>query len=307
MKKVIFDVDTGIDDALAMAYAMNSPELEILAFTTCFGNVSVQEATRNTLAILELMNKNVQVYAGAEKPLVRETRKGFAKFVHGEDGLGNTLDFEPKTMASNQFAADYIIEQIKRFPNDITIIAVGPLTNLALAIEKAPEIKTLINDIVIMGGAVYVPGNKTPYAEANIITDPEAAEIVLSSGMPITLVGLDVTLQTLLPKTALDRWRQTNSDVAHFFAKMTDFYISFYESSYPGIGGCGLHDPLAVGIAIDSSFVKTKSISVKVITDGEEVGKTVPHPEHDPKIQVCTEVAADRFVKHFLERVIKDS
>ncbi|MCH1624569.1 nucleoside hydrolase [Ferdinandcohnia quinoae] len=305
MKKVIFDVDTGIDDALAMAYALNSPELQVLGFTTCFGNVSVEEATRNTLAILELMEKSVPVYAGAAKPLVREPREGYAKRVHGEDGLGNVLDFNPTTKAEVMSAADFIIEQVKKLPHEITIIAVGPLTNLMLAIQKEPEIKSLIKEVVIMGGAVYVPGNKTPYAEANIITDPEAAEIVLSSGMPITLVGLDVTLQTLLPKSTLGKWRETNSVVAQFFANMTEFYMDFYESNYPGIGGCGLHDPLAVGVAIDSSFVETKTVNVRVITEGEEVGKTVPNLEVEPKVQVCTEVDADRFVQHFLERVIK--
>lgn len=301
MKKIIFDVDTGIDDAMAIAYAVNSPELEILGLTTSYGNVEVETATRNTLAVLEKLGKRIPVYAGAARPLERKTREGFAKYVHGEDGLGNVLDFEPVNSEESESAVDFIINQVKRLPHEVTIIAVGPLTNLALAIQKAPEIAELVGDVVIMGGAVFVPGNATPHAEANIFADPEAAEIVLSSGLPITLVGLDVTMQTLLPRNKVEEWR--GSEAGDFFANMVGFYHDFYESFSPGIGGCGLHDPLAVGVAIDSSFVKTKYIGVSVITKGEEDGRTLPNSEEEPKIQVCTEVDATRFLEHFLKRV----
>lgn len=301
MKKVIFDVDTGIDDAMAIAYAVNSPELKIIGLTTSYGNVAVDEATRNTLAVLEKLGKRIPVFAGSEKPLTRGNREGFAKKVHGEDGLGNVLDFEPAESAETQYAVDFIIDQVKNLPHELTIIAVGPLTNLALAIQKAPEIVGLIGNVVIMGGAVFVPGNATPHAEANIFTDPEAAKIVLSSGLPITLVGLDVTMQTLLPRDKVNAWR--GSDVGDFFADMVGFYHDFYESVNPGIGGCGLHDPLAVGVAIDPSFIKTKYISVAVFTDGEEDGKTVPNPDGEVKIHVCTEVDAPKFLNHFLKRV----
>ncbi|MFT4417277.1 nucleoside hydrolase [Fredinandcohnia humi] len=304
MKKVIFDVDTGIDDAMAIAYSLNSPELEVEGFTTCFGNVSVDEATRNTLAVLEKLGKKVPVYAGASKPLYRENRPNFAKIVHGEDGLGNVLDFSPSTTAETKSAVDFIIDEVKKQPNEITILAVGPLTNLALALQKAPEIVSLVKEVVIMGGAVYVPGNKTPYAEANIITDPEAAEIVLSSGLPLTMVGLDVTLQTLLPKTEVDKWRERGTEVGTFFANMVEHYMNFYEKSYPGIGGCGLHDPLAVGVTIDSSLVKTVPVHVKVTTEGTEDGRTIPVPDGEPKIHVCTEVEVERFLEHFLRRII---
>ena len=304
MKPIIFDVDTGIDDALAMAYALNSPELELLGFTTCFGNVSVAEATRNTLAVLEQLGKPVLVYEGAAQTFTRGKKESWAKHVHGEDGLGNALKSDPITQAENGFAPDYIIEQVKQRPHEITIIAVGPLTNLALAIQKAPEIIPLVKEVVVMGGAVKVPGNATSYAEANIVADPEAANYVFSSGLHVTLVGLDVTMKTLLPKSRLTKWRANGEEAAHFFADMTEFYIEAYETFSPGIGGCALHDPLAVGVAIDSSFVVTETMNVKVVTEGKEVGRTVGHFGGEPKIRVCTEVEAARFLEHFLSRVI---
>lgn len=304
MKKVIFDVDTGIDDAMAIAYAVHSPELDLIGLTTCFGNVSVEEASRNTLAVLEKLGKMVPVYSGASKALTRENKANFAKHVHGDDGLGNVLDFEPATSVEAEHAVDFIIEKIKQLPNEITLIAVGPLTNLALAIQKDSEIVSLVKEVVIMGGAVYVLGNKSPYGEANILTDPEAADIVLSSGLPITLVGLDVTLQTLLPKVEVEKWRQKATNAGDFFADMVQHYMNFYEKSYPGIGGCGLHDPLAVGVAIDPSLVITEDIHIKVTTEGIEDGRTVPYLEGEPKIKVCREVEASRFLERFLSRVV---
>jgi purine nucleosidase len=303
MKPIIFDVDTGIDDALAMAYALNSPELELLGFTTCFGNVSVEDATRNTLVVLEKLGKSVPIYSGANRPLVRKP-KDFPKHVHGEDGLGNTFDKEPLAKAETETAVDFIISQVKKRPNEMTIITVGPLTNLALAVKKAPEIASLVKEVVIMGGAVYAAGNVTPYSEANIFADPEAADCVFSSGLSVTLVGLDVTMQTLLPNSKLADWRALGTEAGQFLANMTEFYMGAYESFYPGIGGCALHDPLAVGVAIDSSFVQTEKLNVKVTLTEEEYGKTVGHSEGEPKIEVCTKVQANRFLEHFLERIL---
>jgi purine nucleosidase len=198
---------------------------------------------------------------------------------------------------------DYIINQVKQRPHEITIIAVGPLTNLALAVQKEPEIVSLVKEVVIMGGAVFVKGNVTPYSEANVITDPEAAECVFSSGLPVTVVGLDVTMQTLLPNVVLADWRALGTDVSNFFADMTSFYMQAYETFHPGIGGCALHDPLAVGVVIDPSFVKRENWNVKVVLNGEEVGRTIAHSEGELKIQVCTQVEADNFLNHFLCRL----
>ncbi|MNJ35913.1 Pyrimidine-specific ribonucleoside hydrolase RihA [compost metagenome] len=298
------DVDTGIDDALAIAYAVHSPELELIALTTCFGNITVEEATRNTLFMLEKLGKSVPVYEGAGAPLFGKLKKRYARHIHGEDGLGNALRGEPQGQKSDLAASDYIIRQVKERPHEMTIIAVGPLTNLALAIEKAPEIVPLIGEVVVMGGAVTVPGNITPYGEANIVADPDAAAIVFASGVRLKLVGLDVTLQTLLASAHLQTWRNSGRELGQLLAEMTEFYIGAYEARYPGIGGCGLHDPLAVGVAIDPSLVSSELMRVTVVTEGEAAGQTVGTSEDEPRIEVCTKVDAERFLQHFLSRVI---
>lgn len=302
MKPVILDVDTGIDDALAIAYAVNSPEIELIGLTTCFGNGLIENTTRNTLVVLEQLGKSVPVYRGADKPLSRPP-KNFPTHVHGEDGLGNRVEKAPVLEAESLGAVDFIINQVKQRPHEITIVAVGPLTNLALAVQKEPEIVSLVKEVVIMGGAVFVKGNVTPYSEANVYADPHAAEFVFSSGLPVTVVGLDVTMKTLLPNAVLADWRAAGGEVSDFFADMTSFYMQAYETFHPGIGGCALHDPLAVGVVIDPSFVKKETWNVKVVLEGEEMGRTVALSEGEPKIQVCTQVEAETFLNHFLGRL----
>lgn len=304
MKPIILDVDTGIDDAMAIAYAAHSPELEILAITTCFGNITAEEATRNSLTVLEKLGKQVPVIQGAKETLCRGERDHYARTVHGEDGLGNTVQHAPRGQAVVGHASDFIIEQVKRRPHEITIISVGTLTNLALAIQKDPGIVPLIREVIVMGGAVTVPGNVTPYGEANIVADPEAAAFVFAAGLPLTLVGLDVTMQTLLPKSHLEAWRASGKAEGMFFADIAEFYMGAYESFYPGIGGCALHDPLAVGVAIDRSLVEAQPMRVTVVTEGEQTGRTVGSFEGEPKINVCLKVDADRFLAHFMDRIV---
>jgi len=309
MKPIILDVDTGIDDALAIAYAVRSPALEVLGITTCFGNVPVEEASRNSLIVLDYLDSGVPVFQGAAHPLVRPYSGEKAVAVHGEDGLGGRADIEPKRGVEPVSAVDFIIGRVKERPNEVTLICVGTLTNLALALMKAPEIAGLIGRVVIMGGAVTVPGNVTPWAEANIINDPEAADFVFRSGVPITLVGLDVTMKTLLPEEALAEWRAKGTRLGDFMADIAAFYIGCYKRNYPGIRGCGLHDPLAVGVVIDPSFVKTRPLHVQVDLEGElsfarTVGDLRDVPEKEPNMDVCLKVDAERFLRHFLDNAV---
>ncbi|WP_018131327.1 nucleoside hydrolase [Effusibacillus pohliae] len=307
MKYVILDVDTGIDDALAIAYAVQSPELRLLGITTCYGNVSVEEATRNTLQVLDILEaEEIPVVPGADKPFAREHVNEAGRRIHGQNGLGNTSLPSPRRTARSQQAAEFIVSTVREYPNRVTLITVGSQTNLALAIQKDPAIVDLVERVVIMGGAVTVPGNVTPYAEANIYADPEAASLVFQSGIPITLVGLDVTMQTLLTRTHVQDWRALNTPFSRFLADICDYYIDAYHQFDPSLGGCALHDPLAVGVVIDPSFVKCVPMHVRVDLEGEvSKGRTVQVHQAEPNMEVCLEVDVERFVSHFLQRVCK--
>jgi purine nucleosidase len=311
MKPIILDVDTGIDDTLAIAYAAHSPELRLLGLTTSFGNVSVEEATRNSLFVLEQLGReDLPVYAGASVPFFRQKGMGDAKEIHGEDGLGGALrDALPKGRAGSLTASQFMVDQVRSMPGQVTIIAVGPMTNLALAIMMDKDFVKLVDKVVIMGGAVTVPGNSTAHAEANIYSDPEAAEFVFRSGLPITMVGLDVTMKTLLPRTRLQEWRNKDSKLAQLLADATDFYMNAYETWSPGIGGCALHDPLAVGIVIDPSFCRTEAMHIEVDVEGlHSIGRTVADQRSiaakPPNVNVCLEVDEKRFLEHFMSRVV---
>ncbi|MDN9008539.1 nucleoside hydrolase [Brevibacillus laterosporus] len=310
MKYVILDVDTGIDDALALAYAIQSPALHVLGLTTSFGNHVVDITTENTLKVLEILGAtDIPVAKGAGKPLLRSPLKANATHIHGEDGIGNTYLPKPKAKEIDRHAADFIIEQVRKYPKQVTLITVASQTNLALAIMKDPEIVSLVKRVVIMGGAVTVPGNVTPVAEANIYTDPEAAELVFQSGIPITLVGLDVTMQTLLTKEHTHMWRESGTPVGKFLASCSEFYMDAYAKINPYLGGCALHDPLAVGVVIDPSFVQATPMYVSVDTEGSaSIGRTIGDrrnpPKQSPNMDVCLQVDVNRFVSHFLQQVI---
>lgn len=310
MKKVILDVDTGIDDALAIAYAVNSDELDMVGITTSFGNTNVDEATRNTLQLLELLGReDIPVYPGAGKPLFRPHLKQKATFIHGEDAMGNHSLPLPKTKPSEKHAVDFIIEMVNKHPNEITLVFVASMANLALAIMKDPSIVGKVERVVIMGGAATVPGNVTSAAEANIYTDPEAAEFVFQSGLPVTMVGLDVTMQTLLPREQLEVWRRKGTPLADFMAHIVEYYINAYKKFFPGIKGCALHDPLAIGAVINPDFIKTKPLHIQVDCEGlHSVGRTVADlrsiPANPPNVDVALEVDAEAFLKHFLSVVV---
>lgn len=304
MQKLLMDVDTGIDDALAIAYAASIPHMELVGITTTYGMAPVDYSYRNTRKILEYAGVDVPVFRGAEKPLQR-TRE-YSGRIHGTDGLGNTLG--PVTeLASTQHAADYLIEQVFKHEAALTIVATGPLTNLAMAIRKAPEIAGLVGSVVIMGGAVMTPGNVTKFAEANIIIDPEAASLVFGSSLPITMVGLDVTRKTLLTARDVERWREGRNHLGKSLAPCTQFYLDAYKELHPYLQGCALHDPLAVGVAAYPDLVQTVPMFIKVDLEEDALGRTTEdiHREGSgqPTTKVCVQVDADTFMQDFFQRI----
>ena len=308
---LIIDGDPGIDDALALLYALKRDDVVLRGITTVGGNIGLDKTTMNALRILEITdNPHVPVARGIGKPLLRENQSEGE--VHGRDGLGNTDLPEPKICEIREHAVDFIIDTIMENPKQITLVPIGPLTNVAVAVIKEPRLKDYVKEVVIMGGAVTTFGNITPRSEFNIYTDPEAAKIVFESGLPITLVGLDVTMKTLLKHDHLKEIMKVSSPVTEFVGKIITHYMRFYEEVV-GVDGCGMHDPLAVAVAIDRSLVKTRRLFVTVETRGESsTGETVADLRGSkeggvkpPNMDVCVEVDSQRFLREFVETLKK--
>jgi purine nucleosidase len=310
-RRILFDCDPGIDDALALIYALRSKSVKLEGITTVGGNIDLDKTTQNALRILEITGREeVPVAKGIAKPLMRVNKS--VGEVHGIDGLGNSQLPAPKIKESDVHAVDFIIDIIMENPGEIILVPVGPLTNIAVAVIKEPRLKDYVKEVVIMGGAVTTFGNITSEAEFNIYTDPEAAKIVFESGLPITLVGLDVTMKTLLTPTHIEEITSMDTPVTSFVGKITRHYMEFYKNVV-GVNGCGMHDPLAMGVAIDKSLVKTKRFYVTVETRGEyTTGETVGDLRgskegvlHPPNMDVCLEVDSERFIRSFIETIKK--
>ncbi|CAB0736261.1 nucleoside hydrolase [Corynebacterium diphtheriae] len=311
MKKIILDLDTGIDDALALAYTLGSPELDLIGVTATYGNVLVETGVRNDLALLELFGRSdVPVFAGEPHALAKD---GFevleiSAFIHGKNGIGEAEVAEPVGVVQELSAVDFLIESVERYGDELIIVPTGAMTNIAAAMKKS---ETFARDaqIVFMGGALTVPGNVSQWAEANVNQDPEAADIMVRNAGNITMVGLDVTLQTLLTYAETATWRALGTPAGNFLADATDYYIKAYDTTAPHLGGCGLHDPLAVGVAIDPSLVTLLPINLKVDTEGPTRGRTIGDEVrlNDPhkNCKVAVGVDVDRFLKEFMERITR--
>jgi inosine-uridine nucleoside N-ribohydrolase len=271
-KRVIIDTDPGVDDAMAILLALNSPELKVEALTVVPGNVEAPLGLENALKIVSLANRcDVIVAGGAQHPLAQKLIT--AKFWHGPNGLAGVELPASKCKADSRFGPDLIIELVHKYPHQITLIPVGPLTNIALAVSKDPSIVPLVKDIVIMGGSI-TGGNVDGAAEANIYNDPEAAAIVFNAGWMVTMVGSDVGERTLITRKYLSELQALHGPESDFVAKLADFYLTRSEKS--GYQGAAMYDPLAVGTAIDPTLVTLKEMHVDVETRGEFTrGETV--------------------------------
>lgn len=310
--KLILDIDTGIDDALAIAYALASPEAELIGVVGTFGNVITDDAIKNSKNLLNMLGaSNVPVYKGATKPLLLNNFEvcPISKVIHGKDGIGELYLNDTQATGGNKDGIDFILESAEKYGEELMIVATGPMTDLAEAILKDASFKDFSGGIVIMGGAVTVPGNAGPLAEANISQDPKAAQVLFDSNLKITMVGLDVTLRTLMTKQDTAIWRSLNTTSAKAYADMVDFYIDAYKKTSPHLGGCALHDPLAVAVAMDPNLVQTLPLYLKVgqgfeeINSGQTTGDEKKLSKENPNIKVCIGVDVEKFTALFMDRL----
>jgi purine nucleosidase len=296
-RKVIIDTDPGADDAMAILLALNSPELDVKALSVVAGNVVVEQGLENALKLVSLAGRcDIPVARGAAHPLVQKLNT--AEFFHGKNGLGNVELPAPACHADPRFAADLIIELVHKYPGEITLVPVGPLTNIALAIRKDPSIVPLVKEVVLMGGSIS-GGNATAAAEANIYNDPEAARVVFEAGWPLTMVGLNVTEKTLFSAADLAELAKTHGPENDFAVRVLRFMVDL--AAKLGGEGTPMHDPLAVGAAIDRSLITTQDMRVEVETRGEFTrGETVANRHNSSDLKV---LQGDRYVIEGIERV----
>jgi len=306
-KKVILDVDTGVDDALGILLAVKSGEMDICGITTVNGNVSMKQATVNTCKILQLLGVEGQipVVPGAVKPLMRTSF--FEHRVHGQDGLGGALkDMAVRGGPAEGHAVDFIIDQVRRAPGEITLVMTGPLTNLAIAVTAYPELVNEVKEVILMGGVASGFGNVTPVAEYNIYVDPEAAKLVFHAGFPqLTMVGLDVTRRALMADEHIRALGDT--PIGRYVAESTQDYMKRYMERN-GVRACALHDPLAVGVALRKELVTTRHYYVDVETrsdlcDGQTVCDFQNRLSREPNVHVCMDVDAEAFLRLFVEKL----
>ncbi len=306
-KKVMIDCDVGVDDALALILAFHSPELDVKAVTGVNGNVPLEQVFENIQKVLSLIQPKSKplIAKGANRPLKGNTV--YAHSVHGKDGLGGAkIDCGGGEEAWQLFpgrAEELITKMARQYPDEMTLIATAPLTNLALALQRDREGTRKLKEITIMGGAVRTGGNITPHAEFNIFSDPSAAKIVLESGLPITLVPLDVTHQvSLTPHWMEERVKPINNVFSKFVIEATGYHSTTYQ--FRNMELIHLHDPLAVGVVIDPTLVSKERLSIDVETqEGEHYGKT-SETKSGPKVEVCLGVNAKEFLELFLSRLV---
>jgi inosine-uridine nucleoside N-ribohydrolase len=298
---VVIDCDPGHDDAIAILLAVASPELELLGVTTVAGNQTLDKTTRNALVALEIAGRpDIPVAAGAEGPLRRGLHT--AAHVHGESGLDGPELPKPSARTVDVHAADFLAELVEP---GVVLVPTAPLTNVALMLERHPGVRERIERIVWMGGAIG-EGNVTPAAEFNAFVDPEAAVAVFASGVPITMIGLDVTHRALFTRVHAERVRDTGR-AGRFVAELSDFFQGFHERSY-GFDGAPIHDALAVARVLDPTLVATKRANVSVeakseLCDGRTVVDLRGVTQREPNADVGVDVDAERFLELVVSRI----
>jgi len=305
---ILFDTDPGIDDSLAILLALASPELKVEGVSAVHGNCSVDQATINALAVLELAKaESIPVARGFGLPLAQPSL--LAPETHGNKGLGYAVLPQPHTKPVDQHSVEFLIEKILASPEKITLVCIGPLTNVAVAIRKDPRILKAVKDVIIMGGAIRHQGNTTPLAEFNVYVDPHAAYMVYHSGMPITLVPLDVTYQCILTHTDVARLQKIKSPIPKFVADSTRFYMEFHDE-FQDIDGCIINDPLALALTFAPELCDYEEHYVDVdLSGGVSLGKTFADfyklTKQPTNMKVALGVRARDFIELFIQRIAK--
>lgn len=272
--KLIIDTDPGIDDSMTILMAFQTPELEILGLTTIFGNVTTEDATRNALTLCEMAGcPGVPVAEGSPEPL-KGGKPRVAEFAHGYDGMGNISLTPPKAKKCDKNASEFLVDKVSEYPGEVSILALGPLTNLALAIKRDSSFASKVKNIVVLGGAFFALGNVNPAAEANIYGDPEAADVVFTSGANIAVVGINITTQVKLTDADLLELRQSKGRYVRLLGDMCKFYRDWHVKS-DGVHGIFLHDPVSFMALVRPDLFTFKKGVVRVETQGICTGHTL--------------------------------
>ena len=307
-KRILIDADPGIDDACAILLALASPELSLEGVSIVHGNCSLEQGTINGLSVLELANAgHIPLAKGFESPLVQPSL--LAPETHGTTGLGYAKLPSPRSKPIVQHGCDFLIEKILSSPGEITLVAIGPLTNVALAIRQEPRIVHSIKELIIMGGAIRHEGNTTALAEFNTYVDPHAAHIVYHAGIPTTLVPLDVTYQCILTAQDVERLQNLDFPISTFIKDATKFYMEYHDD-YQGIEGCVINDPLALALTFAPELCDYYELPVDVdISGGVSMGNTFAdfynYRKKPTNMKVALGVRPRDFIELFIERMKK--
>lgn len=313
--KIIFDTDPGVDDAMALMFAHRSPQIELLGMTTVFGNASLDQTTRNAHYLAQEFDLGCPVHAGAAEPLHLE-RDASPVMVHGRDGMGDVVETMPEVPDPGD-AISFLLDTVRAHPGEIDIVAVGRMTNLALALQRDPEFVQYVRRVVIMGGALGrqgFGGNVTPVAEANIIGDPHAADVVFGAPWDVTMVGLDVTLQTLITPDMMIALRDGGGRIGEFVFAISRHYQDFYAQR-TGSVSFPVHDALALIFLVAPELFELAQGGLRVVTEGMALGQTILVPQHRdypeapwtrdlPSQQVCVEVDASAALELYVETLL---
>jgi len=308
-ERIIMDVDPGIDDSLAILLALRSPEIIVEGITVVSGNIEVNQGCKNALKAISMVpRKDIKVYKGNASPLVKPYIN--ATETHGADGIGENYFEDVGMQCQEEHAVDFIVKKINKNPGEITLLAIGPLTNVAVAIQKDKNIVKNIKRIVLMGGTAKFHGNCSPVAEYNFWVDPDAAKIVFNSGIDITMIGLDVTHNIILTPNIIEVLKQLNTTISKYIVDITKFYVNFHWKQERTIG-CVINDPLAVAVLIDSSMVEARKAWVDIETHGIAVGQSVVDfggvwSQGRCNSKICMKVIPKRFFELFLHRMVPE-